>query len=121
MADIALDDAGQRLAAGARRLETLYAGFSYPRPEFAPALDELVPMICREYVAALTDAWLDRHEAQIETRSDGLLDLLRSWAQDPGAVPGSGWDIAFGNLYRTLGMSDADPAALAAGVACHLG
>src|SRR5450759_1069920 len=111
------------------QLSEIISGFSRPEPSYVPALDVLVPMIGREYAAALTGAYLGRHFAPIQSYSAGLTGYLASWVADQSlqplagaaSTPVQGWDYAFGDAYRTLMNEAGDHAGVSASIAAHLG
>ena len=109
-------------------LSALLPAFSYPQPSYVAPLDELVPLIVREYAAGLTGSYLVHALDRVEAASEGLTAYIASWVADPSGtlncrvpVPGAGWDYAFGDAYRTMLNAGGDPVGVTAGIAMHLG
>ncbi len=98
-------------------------GFSYPQAEHAADLDQLVPLIVREYAAGITGAFLGRAVDALDSASEGLIDYLASWVADPTGEPAArlGWDYAFGDAYRTMHNLGGDPVTVGAAIGMHLG
>jgi HEXXH motif-containing protein len=101
--------------------------FSFPWKEQTITLDEFVPLIVREYTAGLTAAFVGRHAAAIDAQSNGLIDFVSDWfcaAEERSAIdpPNLGWDYAFGDAFRSMFVTDAEHARIAAlaSIAGHL-
>lgn len=104
-------------------LSSMLDGFSYPQSAHVSDLDDLVPLVVREYAAGITGVFLTNGIDALEPVSDGLIDYIASWIADPAVAPGQdvGWDYAFGDAYRTAHNVGGDPVTVAAAVALHLG
>lgn len=104
-------------------LTTALDGFAYPQAAHVTALDELVPLIVREYGAGIVGAFLAHSVDELSSASDGMIDYLALWSTAPAGRPAArlGWDYALGDAYRTLHNTGGDPIGVSASIAMHLG
>jgi HEXXH motif-containing protein len=101
-------DVGNAAKGEEGQLEGLYGAFSCPNADHVGTLDVLVPLIVREYTAALCATFVGRNGQRIAASSSGLIEYLGLWFSNPTAITHTVWDYGFGNMYRSFQLSHAD-------------
>jgi len=77
-------------------------------------------MVAAEYGRGIARAFLDRHRGRIERDAPRLRSVLDPWLE--GAVPEAGWDLCFGDAYRSIHIGETGyDTCIAASMATHVG